>query len=414
MPQRRGFGQITRLPSKRYRARYADPQGRMTLAGQPVRHNAPATFDSRLDAEAWLAAERALAAAGGWTSPTSRRAAAEAAEQRRRDTTFAAYARGWLDGRHDLRPTTRASYRGSLERHLVPGFGDTPLDEITTATVRAWFGGYGTRTPTARAHAYQVLGAVLSQAEDDGLIMRNPCRVKAGGRAPVKREPEVLTLAELLALADAMPAKHRALTLVCGFCGLRFGEAVALRRRDVDFEAGVLRVTRTATRAGGVKSAGPTKTAAGRRDVAMPAVVAEALRVHLAGQPVRGRDAIVFPGDDGELLAPSALYGRIARTERRGGRTYTKAAYGFFAAREAIGRPGLIWHDLRRTAATLGAQGGASVREMQHRLGHTTPAMALRYQSATAERDRAIADRLQVQVDALGATGTVTPIEVAK
>jgi hypothetical protein len=46
--------------------------------------------------------------------------------------------------------------------------------------------------------------------------------------------------------------------------------------------------------------------------------------------------------------------------------------------------------------AALGAQSGATVREMQRRLGPTTPAMALRYQATTAERDRAVADRLQV------------------
>ncbi|MEO3935127.1 hypothetical protein V3N99_00050 [Dermatophilaceae bacterium Soc4.6] len=102
-------------------------------------------------------------------------------------------------------------------------------------------------------------------------------------------------------------------------------------------------------------------------------------------------------------MAATTLYGGVARTERRGGNTYQKGAYGFFAAREAIGRPQLHWHDLRRTAATLGPQSGASVREMPHRLGHTTPAMALHYQAATADPDRIIADRLQDAVDRLTA-----------
>lgn len=142
----------------------------------------------------------------------------------------------------------------------------------------------------------------------------------------------------------------------------------------------------------------------------MPALVVDALRDHLAAHPLRGRDALVFPGRDGELLAPSALYGREERVEHRGGKCYRKRAYGSYAARLVIGKPELHWHDLRRTAATLGAQSGATVREMQHRLGHTTPTMALRYQAASTERDRAIADRLQAQIDALRATGTVTPL----
>lgn len=126
----------------------------------------------------------------------------------------------------------------------------------------------------------------------------------------------------------------------------------------------------------------------------MPASVASALAQHLKDYPVASREDLIFPGRDGRLLAPTSLYGRASRTERRGRHTYAKGAYGFFAARETIGRPDLHWHDLRRTAATLGAQAGATVREMQHRLGHATGDMALYYQSATVERDRAIADAL--------------------
>lgn len=270
--------------------------------------------------------------------------------------------------------------------------------------VRSWFQSYGDRTPTARAHAYQVLVAIMSQAEGDDVIPRNPCRIKAGGRSPVKRESEVLTLPELLALARAMPRQHRALTLLCGLTALRFGEAVALRRRDVELDASTVRVIRTAVRADGVKGTNAPKTEAGKRTVAVPHIVVTALREHLAEQPLRGRDALVFPGKDGALLAPSTLYGREARTERRKGKVYTKTAYGFYAARVAIGRPELHWHDLRRTALTLAAQNGATVKELQHRAGHTTPAMAMLYQSATAERDRAIADKLQAEVDALHRT----------
>lgn len=389
---RRGFGQITRLPSGRYRARYTGPDTGL--------HNAPTTFDTVMDAEAWLTDERRLIAAGTWKAPKERAKEAQAAEAARRARVFGGYAQAWLDGLHDIRPTTRASYQSSLDHHLVPAFGDVPVDAITTEQVRAWFASYGDRTPTARAHAYAVLKAVMAQAEDDQLIPRSPARIKAGGRAKVKRDPLALTLRELLALADAMPEQHRALTLLSGFCGLRFGEAVALRRADVDLEAGVVHVRHGVTRVKGTKMIGKPKTSESVRDVAMPSIVTEAIRQHLKQVPITGgRNGLVFPGRDGQPLAPSALYGRTARVERRGGKTYRKGAYGFYAAREAIGHPELHWHDLRRTAATLGAQSGATVREMQHRLGHATPSMALHYQGATAERDRAIADRLSAMVE---------------
>ena len=390
--RKRGFGQITRLPSGRYRARYTGPD--MAL------HNGPTTFEMMLDAEAWLTDERRLVTSGAWRSPKARTEQARAAAAARRARMFADYARAWLDGLHDIRPTTRASYASSLERHLIPAFGDIPVDEIGTEQVREWFASYGGRTPTARAHSYAVLKAVMAQAEDDELIRRSPARIKAGGRSEVKRDPQVLSLPELLALAGAMPEQHRALTLLCGFCGLRFGEAAALRRHDVELTAGVVHVRHGMTRVKGTKTIGKPKTRESVRTVAMPTIVTEALKEHLAQTPITGgRQGLVFPGRDGQPLAPSALYGRTARVERRGGKTYVKAAYGFYGAREAIGRPELHWHDLRRTAATLGAQSGATVREMQHRLGHATPGMALHYQAATAERDRAIADRLSRLAD---------------
>jgi integrase len=76
----------------------------------------------------------------------------------------------------------------------------------------------------------------------------------------VKREPQVLCLAELLALADAMPEKHRTLTLLSGLCGLRFGEAVALRRSDVDLAAGVVHVRQGVTRGPSAPTAARPRT----------------------------------------------------------------------------------------------------------------------------------------------------------
>lgn len=249
--RRRRFGQITRLPSGRFRARYTGPDTAL--------HNGPTTFEAREDAEAWLVGGRRLVSAGTRASAALRRDAAARAEAQRKDRGFVGYARAWLEARHDLRPTTRASYTTALERHLIPAFGETPLHEIDAAAVRTWFAPYGQRIPTARAHAYAVLRSIMAQAEDDELIARNPVKIKACGRTEVKREPEVLNLRELLAPADAMPEKHRALTLLSGFCGLRFGEAVALRRGDLDPAAGVVHVRGT-TRVGGEKIIGKPKT----------------------------------------------------------------------------------------------------------------------------------------------------------
>lgn len=71
-----------------------------------------------------------------------------------------------------------------------------------------------------------------------------------------------------------------------------------------------------------------------------------------------------------------------------------RAGWGWLEARRVAGREDLDFHDLRHTGASLAGQQGASIAELMHRLGHTTPAMAMLYQHSTRERDREIARRL--------------------
>ena len=111
MATRRGFGALRRLPSKRWQASYTGPD--------LGRHTAPHTFDSKADAEAWLAYERALVEGEGWVAPKRR---AEVAE-RLAPPTFGECARQWLVDR-PLKPRTVEGYEHLLRRYLEPEFGD--------------------------------------------------------------------------------------------------------------------------------------------------------------------------------------------------------------------------------------------------------------------------------------------------
>jgi integrase len=71
---------------------------------------------------------------------------------------------------------------------------------------------------------------------------------------------------------------------------------------------------------------------------------------------------------------------------------------------------GLHFHDLRGSGATCAATAGATVRELMSRLGHATSAVALRYQHATLERDRAIADRLGVPLQPASADAPASAV----
>lgn len=175
-PGRSGFGSARKLPSGRWQARYFGPD--MTY------HSGPTTFRTKGDAQAWLAEERRLISLEQWSSPQDRAIRAAADEESRRSRTLSVYAGQWLAARVTsagaaLRPSTQAGYRNSLDVHVLPRFGALPLDEITTAAVRQWRGQFSASGhDAAGAKAYGLLKAILQTAEDDEIILRNPCRLR--------------------------------------------------------------------------------------------------------------------------------------------------------------------------------------------------------------------------------------------
>ena len=358
--RRRGFGAIRRLPSARYQASFVGPD--------TVRHTAPTTFETREDAEAWLVdRRREIADAGAeWMPPAVRK--------RARPVTFREYATGWLAGR-PLKPRTRDLYDGLLTNHLLPTFGDTPLPTITVAEVRRWHANLDTG-PTAKANAYGLLRSIMGDALDEELIARSPVRIKGAGNKRRARELRVLTIPQLNALADAIPARYRALVLLGAWCGLRFGELAALRRSDLDLKNGIVHVRHAVTaRKGEAYESAPK--ADSRRAVTIPPHIVPALRDHLREHAARGGDGLVFPPRDGRgFLALSTLH-RV-----------------FDRAKVKAGRPDVRVHDLRHFGAIQAARAGATLGELQQRLGHRSAAAALVYQSSVSERPSAIAAAL--------------------
>ncbi|HOC14636.1 MAG TPA: tyrosine-type recombinase/integrase [Propionicimonas sp.] len=279
-------------------------------------------------------------------------------------------------GRRRLRPATVALYDRLLRLAILPAFGGRELRDITSAEVTAWYGSMK-RTPTQQANAYGLLKSILKDAVDDGLIVANPCRVKAGAQKTRAREIEVLTVRQLEAYLAALPENRRVPLLLAGWCGLRSGEVRGLRVRDLDLDAGVVHVRHAVVRVTGQLIIGPPKTAAGIRTVAIPPHLMPVLRVWLTAQPPRKRDALLFPAGDGV----SPLNDSVLRDAHD-------------KAKAAIGVPGLTIHALRHTSATLAAQLGATLAELQARIGHSTANMAMRYQHVAAERDAQLAARM--------------------
>lgn len=355
---RRAFGAIRELPSGRFQARYLGPDN--------IQYKAPVTFDTYTDADTWLSGVRADITRGVWVNPSARKAATV--------PTFGEYAETWVSTRQ-LKPRTQHHYRYLLDKHILPTFGDLTITAITPAAIRAWHS-TATKAATARAHAYALLKAVLATAVEDELIGSNPCRIRGASKTKRAREVHPATLDELVKLTEAMPARLRLLVQLSAWCALRFGEITELRRKDLDLKNGKLKVQRGVVRNEGQVLVDAPKTEAGIRTVAIPPHLTPMIKKHLRDHAQIGKDGLLFYSRAGGQLAHSSLL------------------YHFNRASEEAGRPDLTPHALRHTGAVLAAQGGATIRELMARLGHTTPDMAMRYQHASEERDLVIAKRL--------------------
>ena len=354
----RGTGTTRQLPSGRWQAVHTGVDG--------VKRSAGRTFDTKMDAGGWLRTQADDVTRGHWEPPEARKAT---------QGTLEAYAAPWLAGR-DLTPRTRALYADLLAKVINPELGQSRLEKITPATIKAWYATLNAGTPTRRAHAYALVRTILGTAAADDLIPANPCKIAGAGRVKRAKNIRPATLAELEVATAAMPERLRLLVLLASWCALRFGEATELRRRDVDVTAGVLRIRRGVTHVKGEALVGTPKSSAGSRDVAIPPHLIPLIEAHLERFAQPGRDGLLFPAASGGHLAPSTLY------------------LAWFPARHLAGRDDLRFHDLRHTGAVLAASTGATLAELMARLGHSTPAMAMRYQHAAADRDREIAAAL--------------------
>ena len=408
--EKRGFGSIRRLTSGNYQARY--------LAQSGERVTAPMTFVTRMDAEAWLLAERRIVEdVGSWRSPKERLVDAKLREELEALPLFEDYAERWLEARRSsrgepLRRTTKDKYRSSLRTNVYPAFGHVPLDKITRAAVRKWHEELDVG-PSAKSDAYATLRTILNTAVDDELIEKNPAQIRGAARQVRRKNLRPASATELTVMVDTMPEQLRLLLLLATWCALRSGELRELRRSDVVIthdetgnETAWVEVSRSVVR---VRKAtadplmatesteslvGAPKTDAGFRSVSIPDFLIPAVRDHLAQYAAPGPVGLLFHAsrDQTVHLSETTLNGRAAVINDDG--SVRKEGFGWREARRRAGREDLDLHDLRHTGATWAAEEGASIAELMYRLGHSTPSMAIHYQHSRQERDREISRRL--------------------
>ena len=137
--KRRRFGRVRQLPSGRWQARYAGPDGRQRTADT--------TFGTSGEAARWLAGVETDLHRGAWLDP------------KQGAVTLRSYAKTWIDTRtvqgRPLRPRTLSNYRSLLRLHIEPTLGKMPLSSISPERVRVWHAGVAKVGATTAAQSYR-------------------------------------------------------------------------------------------------------------------------------------------------------------------------------------------------------------------------------------------------------------------
>ena len=359
-----------RSRTKRDGTEYHVWRARTRLRNGDARSN---TFARKVDAEAWL------------TTMQAGRLDGTAADPKRGRTTYGAWLDKWQPTRrHGSRASTLARDDSYIANHVRPHWQDWQLAHIDRTDVVDWVGELSDKglAPATVAKVYQLFAASIEAAITDRYLGVSPCRsidLPKIGKHPMR----ILTPGELGRLADKMDERYRALVLVAGYGGLRIGELSALHVGDIDRKRKQVRVERTASWVKGHLHINQPKTASGRRSVALPGFVWDALVGHLGEH---SGPEIVFPAPGGGYLQPNLF--------RR--RQFAPAVAG-------AKLDGLRPHDLRHTAVSLWIASGADVKRVAARAGHTSVSFTLdRYGHLYPDSE----DDLMGALDALGRAAT--------
>ena len=293
--------------------------------------------------------------------------------------TVAQFLGEWLQDYVELNcsPRTKASYEMIIRRHLIPELGSIPLSQLEPRHLQASYSrqrergrvdGKGQLSLQTVRYCHSLLAEALGYAVKMGLLSRNVAQATEAPRADHKVMPTLAPEDVPRFLKAAQETPYYTLFYLLLHTGLRRGEALALRWKNVDLglaSLGVsayLSVVEAAYKLNGTYVIKEPKTSHSRRRIALPPSLGLVLRQHKAGQeaqrallgkPLTDND-FVFAHPDGSPLDPSTV------------------SHAFNKVMRKAGLPHIRLHDLRHTHASLLLQAGVHPKVVQERLGHSS------------------------------------------
>ena len=319
------------------------------------------TFDTKKAADAWLVQARHQVAQGTHTPDEV-------------SVTVAAAGKAWIRRCEieKLEAHTLRQYQSHLDRHVAPALGATKLSRLTTPMVARFVDDMLAEHSRATTRKVLVsLRSILSNAQRQGLVAQNVASpVRVGAQERHTEKVEILTPDEVRRLIELVAPRWRPFLLTAIFTGLRASELRGLRWADVDLAAARLTVAQRADERGVI---GSPKSAASRRAIPLPPLVANALKCWRNDCPA-GEAGLVFPNGAGKIESLANLQNRFwgplqlqaGLVEMRPGRDGTpvlRARYGL--------------HVTRHFYASWLISQGFPPKRVQHLMGHSTIKLTL-------------------------------------
>jgi integrase len=261
-------------------------------------------------------------------------------------------------GGHTYKPSTARGYEHDLEGPVAEGLGRIRIGQLRRPEVQQWIDSLtaSERSAATVRNIVAALRALLSYGELRGWVHLNPCR---GVRVPAARgaRERIASPDEAAELIEAMAIPDRATLGFAVYAGLRLGELLALERRSIDLEAGMITVERSWDPGG--REFVETKSRTSRR-VPIIECLAALLAEHpgMSGQPESG---LVFPSHlhPEEPMDPAIL-------RRRAYRCWADA-----------GLQRLGFHEGRHTFASIAIAAGLNAKTLSTYMGHSTITITL-------------------------------------
>lgn len=333
-------------------------------------------FAKKIDAENWAA-----------DNVTSAKAAGDYVDPRAGRTKCGDIYERWFESHRPIwKPSYTVDVDAAWRNHLSGKLADRAISGVRHSEIQAIVSDIASRrSASVTLRCFTIVKGIWQTAGSDGIIrsMRAVENISLPRKPSRKENRHYLTVPQLVRLADQC-GRYRTLVLTLGLCGLRWGEAAALRPDDIDVNAGRIHVRRNVTKAGTQWVEGSPKSWE-MRDVPIPAKLSPLLAAAKFG--VR-RDDRVFTDPDGHVLRN--------QTVGRG------AAGWWIRALNAAGLEPMPPHDLRHTAASIAISSGANVKAVQRMLGHKSAAMTLDTYADLFDADlEMVAERVSERLPAL-------------